>query len=743
MNNMTIMTPRSLEKLSSGARMNFAGSDLFEISRESRSGIVVNAIYSRSDDSGSQLIAIVHTDQGGVLPSPLRVHREPAYARLLSFVERTAALPIVLPRGWRQYKHNNLVSFFALPESLGTTFRWISEVNALGTRDVVFWDLTHAQDQLVLETYEPPRGLYSDARNIWEAERGRGLEALNGPPEHASRVDVVLDPAPQIQGVTKSRPYTRWISDLTPSQREFVEAPTNRSIRLRGPAGSGKTLSMGVKAVREVAGARSRGEAIRVLFVTHSWSLAGEVDELLTALSDQGPLSEVNTLPLVAVAQEVLPVGMIPKDLRLIGEDSLTGKMKQLSQIEEIIDEFRVGNWVTFRRAASEDFSARLDSADDAVRRGLAWDLLIEFGCVLGADGIFPAVNSEQRYLRLHRAPWMMQLASIGDMRSVYSMYESYYETLRQRSLLSSDQLLNDLLNYLESFTWNHRRAAEGYDLVFIDEYHLFNALERQVLRYLNRDVSAYPRLFMALDPRQSPWDVFVSDVDSPTSDVTASEEALSAVKTVDIPTVHRSSPQILELIKHIHLDYANLSLDDDWSISISDVESLATPGPIPSLFVSDSIAGEQQAVYDAVDEILGRANSETQVALAILDEDRYSSYQGILDGLARSRSRRVIQLTSREDIDTLKYHRKGVVVGPAEYLAGLQFDTVLIAGLSNIFSRAPNMGVRRRGALSLLYLAVSRASREVRIFSNDDFGGVPEVLARARDAGVLGVFRN
>ena len=75
MNNMTIMTPRSLEKLSSGARMNFAGSDLFDISRESRSGIVVNAIYSRSDDSGSQLIAIVHTDQGSVLPSATAIRK--------------------------------------------------------------------------------------------------------------------------------------------------------------------------------------------------------------------------------------------------------------------------------------------------------------------------------------------------------------------------------------------------------------------------------------------------------------------------------------------------------------------------------------------------------------------------------------------------------------------------------------------------------------------------------------------
>jgi superfamily I DNA/RNA helicase len=554
---------------------------------------------------------------------------------------------------------------------------------------------------------------------------------------------VILDAAPQAAGVAKARAYTQWIPDLTPKQREFVEAPTNRSIRLRGPAGSGKTLTLGIKAIREVVEARRRGEPIRVLFVTHSWALAGEVDQLLTALSDEGQLPEINTLPLVAVAQELLPAGMLPQDLRLIGDDSLTGKITQLAQIQEIMEEFRLGNWITFKRGASADFVDRIESTEEAVRRGLAWDLLVEFGCVLGADGIFPAVNSEQRYMRLHRAPWMMRLDSTGDRRPVYAMYEMYYEALRARNLLTSDQLLNDFLNYLESFTWNHRRLAEGYDLVFVDEFHLFNTLERQVLRYLSRDVTSYPRLFMALDPRQSPWDVFFRNADATTSEANSSDDGLDSVQTVDIPTVHRSSPQILELIKHIHLDYANLSLDDDWSYSISEVESLATPGPIPSLFVSDTFAEEQTAIYNAVAEVYPRSHAGAQVALAIVDEDRYGRYLEVLGGMAKSGKYRVIQITSREDVGSLKYHKRGIVVGPAEYLAGLQFDTVLIAGLSNMSLKTPNMGVRRRGALSLLYLAISRASREVRIFSNDDSGGVPEVLARARDEGVLGVFRS
>jgi superfamily I DNA/RNA helicase len=272
----------------------------------------------------------------------------------------------------------------------------------------------------------------------------------------------------------------------------------------------------------------------------------------------------------------------------------------------------------------------------------------------------------------------MMELENNGDKRSVYAMYVKFYEALQDRRLLTSDQLLNDFLNYLESFAWNHRRLSEGYDLIFADEFHLFNMLERHVLRYLSREVTSYPRIFMAIDPRQSPWDVYFADVDAQgTTGSITGEDELEPVKTVDIPTVHRSSPQVWDLIKHIHLDYANLNLDEDWDYSISAVKSLGAPGPKPSLFVTDTSADEETAIYKAVRETYSQAHSGAQLALALIDA-----------------------------------------------------------------VKAPNQGVRRRGALSLLYLAVSRASREVRLFANEDFGGVPEVLSRAREEGVLGIFR-
>ncbi|MDE0777898.1 MAG: UvrD-helicase domain-containing protein [Nocardioides sp.] len=734
------MTLRAFERISAGATMNYAGSDLFEIVSQDYDP-PVRAVYSRGDEDSDSLIVIGVSEKTDFLPERLREHRDAAYHRMLSFVQRSATYPVILPRGWKQYKSDNLVTFFALPESFGSTLRWVTEVNASGSGDLVFWELSETDGQQELSEYEPPNVRHGNAREFWLQKRVAALEALSGPTPAAVGVDVVLDPAPQAQGVVKSRGFTQWLPDLTTCQREFVEAPTDRSIRLRGPAGSGKTLTLSIKAVREVVAARRSGTPIRALFVTHSWSLASEVDQLLMALSEEGPLNEINTLPLVAVAQEILPTGMVPADLQLIGDDSLTGKITQLAEIEEVVEDFIGGDWVTFKGQASPDFVERLEATEPEAKRGLAWDLLVEFGCVLGADGIFPSVNSEQRYIRLPRAPWMMRLKDSGDKRAVYALYVKYYDSLQRRNLLTSDQLLNDFLNYLESFTWNHRRLTDGYDVIFVDEFHLFNALERQILRYLSRDVRSYPRIFMALDPRQSPWDVFFGSADATSSDAVTGDEGMEGVKTVDIPTVHRSSPQILDLIKHIHLDYANLNLDDDWDYSISEVESLATPGPVPSLFVSETFAEEELAIYKAVSEAYSRMHAGGQMALAIVDEDRFRRYRDMISNMGKSDKYSIVSVTSREDIAGLKYHRKSLVVGPAEYLAGLQFDTVLIAGLPSLTPNSPNQGVRRRGALSLLYLAVSRAARDVRIFSNEDSGGVPEVLSRAHEEGVLGLF--
>lgn len=208
-----ILTRNGLQQLASGAAsMNFAGSELFEVKNAEED---IRAIYCKEDAESDPLIAISVGDSSGFLPDALRRHREPAYHRMISFIQRSTTFPVALPRGWRQYKHDNLLAFFALPQSLGYSKRWIAEVNASGKSGTVFWDLTDSENQEDLASYQPRRNLYLSACDFWLSNRLSGLGALTGPAAPSSGIDVTLDVPQQLQSVTKSRTYSEWLPSLT------------------------------------------------------------------------------------------------------------------------------------------------------------------------------------------------------------------------------------------------------------------------------------------------------------------------------------------------------------------------------------------------------------------------------------------------------------------------------------------------------------------------------------------------
>lgn len=744
MNRYTVLSAGALERVASGALSNFAGSNLFEVTVKRSPVGVAHLLFAPEDDKVDSLIIVRNTDSNGFLPRPLQGARAAACHRILSLAQRTKHLPVNIPRGWGPYRHDDKVALYALPMSTDAvgSYRWVAQLRIGDTLDLAFWELTSAENQAAIQHFTEPADHAALLRKLWEDHLRESLIALQGDPSNTSAdVEVVLDQSMPRFGLSKSRTLSEWIPHLTVSQREFVEADTSRSIRLRGPAGSGKTLTMAIKAVRQAQLAKDLNNDTRILFATHSWSLAGEVDEVIHGLSEYGSLDNIVVLPLVALAQELLPVGMATEGLQLIGDDSLTGKSLQLEQIREVVAEFKHTDWITFEDATSPEFRARFSSNDDLVQRGLIWDLLIEFGCVLGADGIFPGFNAETRYLQLPRAPWMMVLPNDGDKRTVYALYELFWTALEERGLITSDQLLNDFLNYLETFSWNHRRRQEGYDLIFVDEFHLFNTQERQTLRYLSRKTEEYPRIFMSLDPRQSPWEVHIGVGDVRVG--VGQDDDMEDVRTVDIPTVHRLTPQVLGLVKHVHLDFPNLDLGADWAVSINDVESLAQAGPKPSVFVAPTQSDEEMEVYKGILELYPSGHVGAQLAVAIVDEDMFPRYGRLMEQVSTSGRFRIVPITNREDVGLLSSQKRGVVVGPAEYLAGLQFDTVLIAGLPDMNTTFANQSYRRRRSLSLLYLALTRASREVRIFVNDENGGVPKVLGRAQEQGLVGIFRS
>ena len=644
-----------------------------------------------------------------------------------------------LPPEWSLFHTGNRLAFFAGPRAEGA-IRWVAETGPEGTRDIVFWLLTTPESEVQLAQYHPPYERYQALTGRWKsvvADLKTRFERIPEQTPTAALQESVDLEAATFGPVTQYRTYSAWLEHLTDKQKEFVERPADTPVRLRGPAGSGKTLTLEIKALRELYAALDSGQSLRILFATHSWAMADQVDSALQRLDERGAASRIDVYPLLQIARDKLPAERSTAAFALLGEDSLSGKRLQLDRIDEIVERVARGDWLAYRGGVSPEFASRVESPRrSAERNALVWDLMLEFATVLSAQGILPGINAERRYLPLQRTSWMMPLSTDVEKRFVLQVYTAYVAALKDEGFLTSDQLINDFLNYLETFTWNLQRERDGYDLIFVDELHLFNEQERLVLNYLSRSAAHYPKIFMALDPRQSPSEAYADFPVAVTSrgESGKADELLGKVTSLTLPTIHRFSPEILRLVQHIHLLYPTVvDMGADWEFDAGTVDTAAASGQRPLLFQHASVAAEVESVLTRADDLARDAPQGQRIAVALLDPVALADFERSLD----ARPQRVALVRGGDDVSGLRYSRRSVALGPVEYLAGLQFWGVIVGGLPNTPGLA-NAGYQRRRFLSLLYLAVSRASRYVEIHVNDETGGVPRVLESAVEAGIL-----
>lgn len=728
-----ITTVRALRELATGIAPEAVSSSAVLFQHDTPE---VECLVAASDDQNTPRIIIWRKGNTNepYVPQHLTAHREEVLGRMASFADRARADgPLTLPRHWHQYKHKNLIAFFAVPEGDNASSRWIAEVRQGGQGDVIFWLTTTGDHKETLEEFYNSRPSLPPWSERWleaTVAAKRQFSRARRPPTADTEISLsALEQAP-----AKGWTYEQWLAEISDDQKAFIESPTDRSIRLRGPAGSGKTLALTLKAVREVLLARNQGDAIKVLVATHSWALASQIDEAIASLN-LGQLPEIDVFPLLEIAKGISPQYVQDQSgFSLVGDDSYSGKRAQLNEIEELLEDFIGSDWITYKGEVTESLRARIDSKSRDDRLALAWDLLIEFGSVIGASAIFPGAGSERRYMQVPRASWMLPLTSTSDLRVVFRLYEKYMRSLEARSLITSDQVLADFQSHLETHAWNRARKVDGYDLVFVDEFHLFSPLERQALHYLTRDVTSYPRIFMAVDPRQSPSEAFIGVAADETESFASAplEDDLGDVTSYELTTVHRFTPQILNLVKHIHHEFPTLDLGHDWDVDFGAVESAKEPGPVPTLVTSASRNGEETDISKAVQELYNAG----RIALAVVDTRQWARFSELASRIGASRRYHVSTISGRSDIEGVGYRSRGLVVGPAEYLAGLQFDTVLVAGIPDLRTSAPTTNERTR-LLSLLYLAISRAQREVIAYVNEDDGD-PEVLRRAVQNGLM-----
>jgi hypothetical protein len=741
----TVFSIAALDALLEGASGLDGDTSIFTVARDVQERVThvevdeVSFFVHASDGPDARRIVLPNTSTVEQLEGN-RALGETSLQRAHQMALTAERLPLRLNPAWSSYHHNDLVQFFAVPREKGA-LRWVAQINPRGSRDVVFWELTSPSTAIQLQQFKPRIGEYDDAVAKWDealAQAEKRFARLHR--TEPAAVSETIDLAATSWGaVTGNRTYSAWLALLTDDQKRFLDKRATTSIRLRGPAGTGKTLLLELKVLRAAYQARDKEHPIRILFATHSWAAAVQVDAALHQLDETGGVDEIEVLPLLAIAQDLLPAERQGRGFDLLGEDNLTGKTLQLEQIDANVDRFVKGDWLAYASRCTPAFVERVTAKSGSPqRKAFVWDLMHEFASVLSAHGILPGVNAARQYLPLHRMPWMMPLETDGEKLAVLEIYSGFVNALRDERLLSSDQLINDFLNYLVTFGWNLRRRDDGYDLICVDELHLFNGQERLALHYLSRDPDQYPLMFMALDPRQSPTEVYAGAAIGETAagDSGEAEAALGDVESVELKTIHRFSPEILRLVRHINDSFPGLDLGDDWDFGGEEIEtSVAETGRAPSIINHTTKREEIASVFGDAATATTAASAEDRVAIVLLDPlalNDYADYDG-----ARPNT---IVIRGRDDLDALQYSRRSVILSTAEYVAGLQFAVVIVAGFPDDSNKTAHLGYQQRRLLSLLYLGVSRATKVVAIHVNAEEGGIPDVLARAAEAKIITV---
>lgn len=678
--------------------------------------------------ASTRLLVIARQSAGlfAGLPSD---ERRSTFDRCARIALRSFDPRVTLNPKWMPFHYGNRVSVFAT--SVGHDERIVAETGTLNSSNVYLFMYADHQATQNLAACEPDYSIYETAVALFpilvDLQTQAGDRAVEG--------QIELEQI-ESKSITKGFSYDDWLPLLTRDQRRFLDHPLSGPIRLRGVAGTGKTLAMVLKALKTKYDADLEGRAKRILFVTHSWATAEYVDELLHTLDSQATSqSNIDVFPLLYLAnkRDYSKIGRQP-----LGVDSEEGKRLALAEVAAVLERFAKSDWLAYKSGCTQELSKQIDGdSTSRERRLFCWDLLIEFGCVIAAQGILTHAADREKYLKLKRSAWMMPLRNTVEKQVVFSLWCKFMDALRQNKWISSDQIISDFLNDLSTFYWEAARLKEGYDVIFVDEMHLFNSQERLVFHNLLTDGGSAPEVIMALDPRQSPRETFTEISDGSEKQAAGIYERarLPNPEKIDFKDVYRYTPEIGRLVQSILNAVPALDFSEDWDLPTGVVSTAS--GETPRFQV---VADKREMFRVAMNQasILTREarKNSGRVAVLCLDSEKFLEYARAAEGQYATES---LIIASRDDTERLRYAGRRFIVSMPEHVAGLQFDTVVLVDAND--SQVPegqHRSYQLRRFLSELYLGVSRAERSILILANKEEGGLTKTLVPAVKRGLL-----
>ncbi|MCS4274702.1 MULTISPECIES: UvrD-helicase domain-containing protein [Raoultella] len=501
-----------------------------------------------------------------------------------------------------------------------------------------------------------------------------------------------------------------WAKNLTESQKRFVYSESLGPDILKGAAGTGKTLSLILRCVVQLNNAKKTESNLKAIFITHSIATKKNIENLIASNGGSEYIdSETQQSVEVTTLQEwcIKNLGNRIEATEYLDSDAFESKQLQLLYINEALDDFLLYDYagsINFISPALKKFFGNNDP----------WGISILLQEEISTYIKGRAGDDLKTYTSLSRSKNAIPLEIEDDYKTIFSIYNRYQDKLITLNSFDSDDITLSALKETSTPIWKRRRINSGFDIMYIDETHLFNINELSLFHNLLKPNSNH--IVFTMDRSQASGDTTITkeDVAKELDATLAHEHGLNAV--------FRSSEHIINLASCVLASGATLfqELENPLAESMTGHTSLIEEKcNIPYIISKQNTNEVYRTTFALADHISQNSGIPRSDILIVPCTDNVLKE---IKEYALLHSKQHISIERRGDSLAVvtASEENAYVIGGMEYIGGLEFSAVIIIGAdSDKFPEqssynGESLHFINYSSFNKLYVAITRAKYQV-----------------------------
>lgn len=620
---------------------------------------------------------------------------------------------------------------FPFPFSVGSTYRIVLERNPfekrLNTRGINNSLLAYKygkegvasgiEENPDLGTFRKGGEKYISCMQELKSRANIDLDSRNESNEKTEVVHVFHSQNIVSHAEFKFMNFEKQIRSLTDSQKRIVNCEDVSSpIRVEGPAGTGKTAALVLRAIKMLRDAEKSGTKLLIYFFTHSKSTENAVRQLVLSLAKETwfQLNSNQRLEIMTLQDYCIKYIKI-QDTQIIDLDASEAKQYQLLLIQDAFSKVNGKVFNTYKYLMSDDAISFFEKEEE---NKIIMMLQYEFS--IRIKGM--AEGDLERYKKLQPLTNGIPLNNDIDKEFVFRIFTEYQESLESQSVYDTDDIILEALARLNAPLWRRARVKDGVDYLIVDEMHLFNLNEQQVFHFLTKDADQkkIPICF-ALDYGQ-----VIGERGSINDNYIEQNLSVGQALCQEFATVFRSSQQIAELCASITASGALMF--DAFVNPYKYCESSFTAKEeelceVPKLIMYENDEEMKDSLEGHIKTLINKFKcSASEIALVFFDEEM------LVSNYTQKVGKYPVNYINGRRGNNFDEKNPQIVCTLPEYINGLEFKCVVLVGVDE--GRVPQNGIYdissnflKYSALNKLYLSCSRAQYNVTILGTKSRG--------------------